>query len=287
MVEGSARDRLGRAMNTRTTPSSQNLNLSVGDEVDFFRVQSSKDVSGWFGPADILDVSRTSRGIISVKHQSHTMEVQTQHIRRHLHFLTFLANEVMHSEVHNNVWRHIRQALENLTPKSVVQLGSVHVNGSWIESRSNNRHPGTMNAIRFFAENHLNIENVVSARTGVGLQQLPHISGYAGAITIFWRPGRQGLRLNGQWTDDKGHLARYKISEDHEDWQHLRFAQILLGESCAAAVQHCEWHSPEAVTETLQATASIPQLRKSRMKQNPTEMKETALTVFSTMRMQI
>ena len=90
MVEGSARARLGRAMNTRSTPSSHNLNLSVGDEVDFFRVQSSKDVSGWFGPADVIDVSRASRGIISIKHQSHIMEVQTQQIRRHLHFLTFL-----------------------------------------------------------------------------------------------------------------------------------------------------------------------------------------------------
>ena len=151
-------------MNTRTTPSSQNLNLSVGDEDNFFRVQSSKDVSGWFGPADVIDVSRASRGIISVKHQPHIMEVQTQHIRRHLHFLTFLTSEVLHSEVHNNVWQFIRQALENLTPKSMTQLGGVHAEGNWTESRSDNKNPGLMNAIRFFAENHLSIENVVSAK---------------------------------------------------------------------------------------------------------------------------
>ncbi len=128
MVEGSARARLGRAMNTRTTPSSQNLNLSVGDEVDFFRAQNSKDVSGWFGPAEVVDVSRASRGIISIKHHSHIMEVQTQQIRRHLHFLTFLSTDVLHSEVHHNVWQFIRQALENLAPKTLIHLGNVITN---------------------------------------------------------------------------------------------------------------------------------------------------------------
>jgi hypothetical protein len=260
MVEGSARARLGRAMNTRTTPSSQNLNLSVGDEVDFFRVQNSKDVSGWFGPADVVDVSRASRGIISIKHHSHIMEVQTQQIRRHLHFLTFFSTDVLHSEVHHNLWQFIRQALENLSPKTLIHLGNVVNNGTWTESRSNAKHPGLMNAIRFFAENHLSLEGVVSARIGMGLQHLPHISGYAGAITIFWRPGRQGLRFNEKWTDSKGQLAKYKISDDYEDWQQLRVIQILLGDSCTTTVQIGGRQLPEAVTETPQATARADHL---------------------------
>ena len=37
MVEGSARARLGRAVNTRTTLAAQSLDLKVGDEVDFYR----------------------------------------------------------------------------------------------------------------------------------------------------------------------------------------------------------------------------------------------------------
>ncbi len=260
MVEGSARARLGRAMNTRTTPSSQNLNLSVGDGVDFFRAQDSKDVSGWFGPAEVVDVSRASRGIISIKHQAHIMEVQTQQIRRHLHFLIFLSTDVLHSEVHHNVWQFIRQALENLAPKTLIHLGSVITNGTWTESRSDDKHPGLMNAIRFFAENHLSLESVVSARIGIGLQHFPHISGYSGAITIFWRPGRQGLRFNEKWTDSKGHLAKYKISDDYEDWQQLRCIQILLGESCTTTVQNGGRQSPEAVTDTPQATARAEQL---------------------------
>ena len=138
-------------MNTRTTSSSATLNLSVGDEVDFFRTPNRNDISGWFGPAEVIDVSRANRGIISVKHHSHVMEVQTQNICRHLHFWTFLTDEVFHSNVHNNVWQFIRQSLENLIPRSAIQLGSVPQNGKWNSSKNNSKHPGLMVAIRFFA----------------------------------------------------------------------------------------------------------------------------------------
>eukprot|EP00974_Lingulodinium_polyedra_P089856 8711896-Lingulodinium_polyedra.AAC.1 len=52
MVEGSARARLGRTLNTRTTMAAQQINLQVGEEVDFYRQPSSKDAAGWLGPAE-------------------------------------------------------------------------------------------------------------------------------------------------------------------------------------------------------------------------------------------
>ena len=75
MVEGSARARLGRAMNTRTTIAAQRLILRVDEEVDFFRAPTSKDTSGWLGPAEVVDVSRTTRGVVSIKHNTRAMEV--------------------------------------------------------------------------------------------------------------------------------------------------------------------------------------------------------------------
>eukprot|EP00974_Lingulodinium_polyedra_P022801 2202461-Lingulodinium_polyedra.AAC.1 len=67
MVEGSARARLGRTLNTRTTMAAQQLNLQVGEEVDVYRRPSSKDAAGWCGPTEIIDVTRAARGIISAK----------------------------------------------------------------------------------------------------------------------------------------------------------------------------------------------------------------------------
>ena len=90
MIEGSARARLGRAMNTRTTMAGQKLNLQVGEEVDFYRKPSTKDTAGWSGPAEVIDVSRITRGIVSVKWQSHVMEVELPNLRRHIHFFSLL-----------------------------------------------------------------------------------------------------------------------------------------------------------------------------------------------------
>ena len=81
MVEGSARARLGRALNTRSTLSAQKLNLQVGDEVDVYRAPTNKDTSGWEGPAEVIDISRASRGVVSVRHNSRVKEVQLSHLR--------------------------------------------------------------------------------------------------------------------------------------------------------------------------------------------------------------
>ena len=54
MIEASARARLGRAMNTRTTMAGQRLNLHVGEEVDVYRKPDTKDVSGWHCEASVM-----------------------------------------------------------------------------------------------------------------------------------------------------------------------------------------------------------------------------------------
>ena len=90
MIEGSARARLGRAMNTRTTISAQTLNLKIGEEDDFYREQHQKDTPGWFGPATVIDVSHAARGTYSVRWGNRILEVRLQDIRRHLYYFTFL-----------------------------------------------------------------------------------------------------------------------------------------------------------------------------------------------------
>ena len=95
MIEGSARARLCRALNTRTVPAGQSLNLQVGDEVDFYREQPQKDTPGWFGPAKVVDVSRVTRGIVTVTWLSRPMEVKLQDVRRHLYFLALFAGPKM------------------------------------------------------------------------------------------------------------------------------------------------------------------------------------------------
>ena len=53
-------------MNTRTTMDARSLGLKVGDEVDFYQDQANKDTSGWFGPAEVTDLSRLEHNAITV-----------------------------------------------------------------------------------------------------------------------------------------------------------------------------------------------------------------------------
>jgi hypothetical protein len=46
-----------------------------------------------------------------------------------------------------------------------------------------------MSAVKFIGENHLQLSNVVAARIGRGLKELPAIKGYSSSIVIIWIPG--------------------------------------------------------------------------------------------------
>eukprot|EP00974_Lingulodinium_polyedra_P027609 2667835-Lingulodinium_polyedra.AAC.1 len=62
MIEGVARSRIKRALDTRTQAPGEALELSVGDLVDFYRQPASKAVPGWRGPATVTDLSHISHG---------------------------------------------------------------------------------------------------------------------------------------------------------------------------------------------------------------------------------
>eukprot|EP00974_Lingulodinium_polyedra_P078997 7651330-Lingulodinium_polyedra.AAC.1 len=46
-----------------------------------------------------------------------------------------------------------------------------------------------MSAIKSCAENHLRLTNVIGARIGIGLRELPALTGFHGSVTVLWRPG--------------------------------------------------------------------------------------------------
>ncbi len=177
MIEGSARERLGRAMNTRTTMAAQSLDLKVGDEVDFYKAPASKDVSGWYGPAQVVDVSRAVRGIVSVRYQSRVMEVQLQNISRHLFFWALMATYVNAPTPQETAWDYIRAQIEQLPAQKMVHLGYMIVQGLWQKTANTSQCVGLLSAITFVAENHLFLRNVVAARIGRGLKDLPKASG--------------------------------------------------------------------------------------------------------------
>eukprot|EP00971_Amphidinium_carterae_P061248 1212702-Amphidinium_carterae.1 len=67
VVEQSARDRIARAEKAHTRLAAQQHDLSVGQEVDFYRDQTDREASGWRGPAVVVDMSRATHGRIGLR----------------------------------------------------------------------------------------------------------------------------------------------------------------------------------------------------------------------------
>eukprot|EP00974_Lingulodinium_polyedra_P116252 11158459-Lingulodinium_polyedra.AAC.1 len=53
----------------------------------------------------------------------------------------------------------------------------------------------TSGAIKFFVENQLYLTNVIGARVGIGLRELPAVAGFQGSVSVLWRPGATYTRI--------------------------------------------------------------------------------------------
>ena len=77
----------------------------------------------------------------------------------------------------------IRVAFEQLTSGHVTQIGKVHHGGRWIDSSNNSKFAELWSAVRFYSTNHMQTSNVVAARLGRGVKELPALKGFDKAIT--------------------------------------------------------------------------------------------------------
>ena len=90
IVECSAPDRIKRALNTPARAPAEAHAYAPGDSVDLYRHGAGdKHVSGWLGPATLIDASELSHGQATVKWQGRHMNVRQQDHRPHLALLVF------------------------------------------------------------------------------------------------------------------------------------------------------------------------------------------------------
>ena len=85
ILEGTAAERIKRAIRSKTRPASEQLRLEVGSLVDFWRQPMTRDDSGWMGPGVVVHVEHDS-GNIHVKFQGHVYSCSSRHVRNALTF---------------------------------------------------------------------------------------------------------------------------------------------------------------------------------------------------------
>ena len=90
MIQASAEAKARRADSFRTRRPGELLELKEGDLAEFYRKPLNKDLSGWRGPAEVINLTSIKDGIIHVKWQGRVLAVRVQDARRALLFHTFL-----------------------------------------------------------------------------------------------------------------------------------------------------------------------------------------------------
>jgi len=132
MIEGTAQARINQASRAKTQPPVQAEQWRVGDLVDFHTKQTNKDVSGWVGPATIVNTLNTLDGYLDIKWQGRVYTRRFQDIRRHLVFWTSLqAFPTVHDYSYTTAERIVTQALAHLPRNTSKLFGEVYHDGKW------------------------------------------------------------------------------------------------------------------------------------------------------------
>ena len=173
MVEMTARQRMDRALTSKSRMPHQQMKLEVNDTVDFHRPTSTKEESGWRGPARLIEIGPPA----IIKWQDRFMQVRTQDIRRALHYAVFhtmTTTSVAYSMYGNGDLRRQEDPVEIATSfadnldGAMIRIGWLQ-NKDWHRAESNSKLSELLLAVLHVASCGLQLKGCIGARIGGGI----------------------------------------------------------------------------------------------------------------------
>eukprot|EP00435_Cladocopium_sp_Y103_P048141 s730_g14.t1 len=184
MIQSTADQKARTADGTKTRRAGQLLEMRTGDLVEFFRKPVSKDSSGWHGPAQIVDLSSLSDGIVHIKWQGRVVSARVQDIRSALTFATFMMQP-------SNPIRVFRAEVE-AHQGHLMRVGWIKQGRTWVECQGNKEHFALLSAGLYVAACCMHLEGVVGFRFGTNVEQLPAIA-FDDTLLLWWNNQKGGL----------------------------------------------------------------------------------------------
>ena len=150
--------------------------------MEFHRKASTKDISGWHGPATVTDVTSLKDGQIGIRWQGRLMLCRLQDVRRALTYVCFLLTPSVSSPTTT-----LQQAAESHVGM-IVRLGWFRSKDRWVAFEANKRYPRELLAGLHMASCLLHLSGVVSFRFGSGVHTLPAVA-CDDTLLVWWTAG--------------------------------------------------------------------------------------------------
>eukprot|EP00971_Amphidinium_carterae_P012898 254252-Amphidinium_carterae.1 len=231
IASATASSRLDRAMRSKTRPSGMVLDVSVDDWVDFWREPTTKDVSGWRGPARVVN-ARTQEGMADVEWQGRTISVRLADLRRALQPLSVTSLATYHMHETGELPYFVMLAFAESLEHEVVLLGYVVKDGVWQLSRDSGKYAVVMSAAFHVASVDLRLDRAVAVRIGSGSVRVLHpLQHYEDSVLIWWPPG-YGYQWSWQHVGTRSSVSLKDMLGS--EWSRRVFVQFLL---CADAAE--------------------------------------------------
>ena len=223
MVEMTAKDRLRRALRSKTRAPHEALQLTVGDQVDFHRPPSTKEESGWRGPATLLQVGPP----VLVRWQSRVLQVRPQDLRRSLVYLVMFTNNMCFEAGSSDPVSTIMSYADQLDSK-VVRVGWLF-DDKWRRTADSQKLSELVLAVLHVAASGFHLVGCIGARVGNGMSVLEGMVGCDHSFLWWWRRGRPEL----SWYHEASGSARLKLAEifGKDYWRDVSFVQFIMTDS--------------------------------------------------------
>ena len=178
MMQATSMARLNRASKTRTQPDSTRT-FQVGELVDVYKPQSSKDASGWFGP---YRITQSHPGQVVVKVQGVDRTYRAQDVRHAL--LVFFA------EHQPRGWSEclgiVTAELSKLKPGHSALFGYASTAaGKWELTAVSKTRPQVLHALEHLLQSCWRIGDACSVRLAHGVRHLCNVP-HASHSTLLW-----------------------------------------------------------------------------------------------------
>ena len=283
IAEGTARERMKRALHSQTRPSGAELDFKIGDKVDWWREPVQKDAPGWRGPGSIVDLSRLEHGRIGVR--TSTDQVITCRLQDVRHSLAFVTEELaafFGEDDHiapagsqaSFAQQHAQAFVDSLRVGSVITLGHIRTaDGRWVETPQTEAHRAVYHACMYIAETVFRLTSVVAVRLARAVRSLTAREEYTSSLVLWWSSsGSRDIKFLHSETSRTSFVDLLGQS-----WDSVHAIQFLAVPDDEGWTTSARWTVPAPVAEHASADAdSLDSVSQARLSTVPEEGESTA-----------